>query len=79
MSSSSEEDYKDDLVAHILTELGSGQSTFKKVDLECLGITVNIFEATDPEFLKDREKCLFKPFPQELINRWKIPDSEAAY
>ncbi|KAJ5943459.1 hypothetical protein N7516_003627 [Penicillium verrucosum] len=80
MPSHPEESHHVDLVIHILTELGlSEQSTFKKVDLECLGVTVDRFEATDSNFLDDRKKCLFKPFHQKLIKRWKIPDSEAAY
>ncbi|OQD71475.1 hypothetical protein PENPOL_c001G02459 [Penicillium polonicum] len=80
MSSPPEESHHDDLVIHILTEIAlSEQSTFNKVDLERLGITVDGFEATDSDFLDDRRKCLFKPFHQELIKRWKIPDSAAAY
>ncbi|KAJ5507198.1 hypothetical protein N7527_009341 [Penicillium freii] len=80
MSPPPEESHYDDLVIHILTEIVlSEQSIFKKVDLERLGITVDRFEAIDSNFLDDRKKCLFKPFHQELIKRWKIPDSAAAY
>ncbi|KXG51326.1 uncharacterized protein PGRI_093380 [Penicillium griseofulvum] len=80
MSLYPEESHQDDLIIHTLTELAlSRQTTFKKVDIERLGITVDRFEARDSNFLDDRNKCPFKPFRQKLIKSWKIPDSKAAY
>ncbi|CAG8100744.1 unnamed protein product [Penicillium nalgiovense] len=70
-----------DLVTYILTELVSTfESTFTKADLEQFGISAQSFKPTDPKFLDDRKKCLFKPFDKEDIKTWEVPDSgETAY
>jgi hypothetical protein len=78
---SSRREKSHELVTDILTELVSTrESTFTIADLGRFGISALNFKPTDPKFLDDRKKCLFKPFDKADIKRWEVPDGgEAAY
>lgn len=74
MSSHREE--SQNLVKYMHTKLVStSESSFTKADLEQFGISVDNFNPTDPKFLNNRKKCLFKPFGKEDIKRFELPGS----
>ncbi|KOS36719.1 hypothetical protein ACN38_g12519 [Penicillium nordicum] len=55
--------------------VSTSESSFTKADLEQFGISVDNFNPTDPKFLNNRKKCLFKPFGKEDIKRFELPGS----